>query len=100
MKVRTNIHAPGPALRPDLSRGVRLPDPRPEHRDDIRAFLTDYMRPVRAERALSELEHGKLGRARADQRATRSLWRSLSWLVVLAVLVILVGLVVIAVGNQ
>jgi len=57
--VKTGVTAPGPVLRPDFSRGS-APPISPRHHDDYRA----------------ELEHGRIGRARADRRAARRAWLS------------------------
>jgi len=65
--------------RPALDRGVKLPDPRSAHRDDVRA----------------ELEHGRIGRAAADRRAGYRPMSLGTWtllLVVVAVLIVAVTL--------
>lgn len=54
MRVRTGLAIPGSVLRPDFSRGS-APPVSPRHHDDYRA----------------ELEHGRIGRARADRSALR-----------------------------
>jgi hypothetical protein len=102
-----------------ISGSPTVPSTRPLT-DHERAYLSEYLRPVRAERAIQTLERGNQivtppshrddyrqlddaqhGRVGASYRYREpSLWRAFSWPLVLAVLAIVAGLVFIAVANR